>query len=97
MYISNLSHFLDKTGNIPESMPSEGREMAGFLALIVDAATQMHSASANEVRCSEEGCDGKISSEISLKNDVEWKCSVCANSGIISGWQKTKWDNTKKS
>ena len=40
MFISNLTHFLDEKGNIPKEMTKEGREMASFLALIVDAATK---------------------------------------------------------
>jgi len=36
MFISNLIHFLDKKVNIPADMLKEGREIAGFIALIVD-------------------------------------------------------------
>ncbi len=35
-YITNLTHFLDDTGNIPGSMPKEARNLASFLALVVD-------------------------------------------------------------
>jgi hypothetical protein len=97
MYISNMLHFLDASGNIPKEMPSEAREMASFLALVIDAATRMNSSSGNEVRCFEEGCDGTISCELANQYEIHWKCSTCENEGRISGWQKTKWDNRKKS
>jgi len=40
MYISNLTHSLDEQGNIPKQIPKEAREMANFLALVVDATTK---------------------------------------------------------
>lgn len=40
MNIPNMTHFLDDQGNIPKQMPKEARELANFLALIVDATTK---------------------------------------------------------
>lgn len=95
MYISNLTHFLDDSGNIPKEMPKEAREMAGFLALVVDVTTQKNTLSDKETRCFIKGCDGKIISEFSSdKKEILWKCSKCDNAGRISFWQNTKWDNT---
>ena len=37
-----MTHFLDETGNIPKQMPKEAREMASFLALIVDTSTRIN-------------------------------------------------------
>jgi len=53
MFISNLTHFLDKKGNIPADMPKEGREMEGFLAIIVDTATKDYppSTKSTNIRC----------------------------------------------
>ena len=92
MYISNILHFLDESGNIPKEMPKEGREMAGFLFLVIDSATQAQNKC--HVRCFEKGCVGEIQSVIA-KNQIVWKCSKCENEGLISGWQNTKWDNRK--
>ena len=41
MYISNMQHFLDKTPNIPKQMPKEARELASFMALVVDSTTKI--------------------------------------------------------
>jgi hypothetical protein len=96
MYISNMQHFLDETGNIPKQMPKEARELASFLALVVDTSTKTLSSTlaSTDIRCFENGCHGLIKSEV-LKpiNEIHWVCSKCSNEGRISEWQKTKWDN----
>jgi len=30
------------------------------------------------------------------KQEIHWYCPVCENEGVISNWQKTKWDNTSR-
>lgn len=97
MYISNMTHFLDKTGNIPKEMPIEARQLASFLALVVDAITQKSPDASHSLRCFEKKCDGSISSEFSADNkEILWKCSKCDNAGRISFWQGTRWDNSMK-
>jgi hypothetical protein len=96
MYISNMQHFLDETGNIPKQMPKEAREMASFLALVVDATTNNipSTLTSTDIRCFEKRCQGMIKAEIlRATGEIHWKCSKCQNEGRISGWQKTKWDN----
>jgi len=39
MYITNFQHFLNEEGNIPTDMPKEARELANFLALLIDDAS----------------------------------------------------------
>ena len=96
MYISNITHFLDETGNIPTQMPKEARELASFLALVIDESTKKipSTLSPTDIRCFEKGCDGNIKSEIAHpKDEIHWLCSKCHNEGRISDWQGTKWDN----
>ena len=79
MYISQMPHFLDETGNIPKEMPKEARPQT---------------LTTTEIRCFKKGCQGIIKSEIlGKKDDIYWICSKCPNEGVISEWQKTKWDN----
>jgi len=96
MYISNMTHFLDETGNIPKEMPEEARELGSFLALVIDTTTKNSpfTLTQTEIRCFEKGCQGLIKSEV-LKdnNDIHWVCSECENGGNISGWKLTRWDN----
>lgn len=99
MYISNMQHFLDETGNIPKQMTKEGRELASFFALVIDTTTKNLPAKLTPtvIRCFEKGCQGLIKSEILGKNDeIHWACSKCQNEGVISHWQGTKWDNNRR-
>ncbi|MCX6288036.1 MAG: hypothetical protein NTY96_13070 [Bacteroidetes bacterium] len=96
MFISNLTHFLDQKGNIPSDMPKEGREMASFLALIVDTATKdYHPAEKyTQIRCLKKKCTGRIEIDVDTKNEfIHWKCNKCQEEGRISDWGNTKWDN----
>jgi len=90
-----MSHFVDETGNIPKHIPKEARELASFLALVIDAVTKVDSGT-YEVRCFIDKCDGKIESHFSPDREtILWKCLKCDNGGEISGWKGTKWDNSK--
>ena len=76
----NFFHFLDETGNIPKQMTKDARELASFIALVVDATTKTLPSTlvSTEIRCFEKGCHGMIKSEIIGKNDdVHWVCSKC--------------------
>jgi len=96
MYITNMTHFIDETGNIPTNIPKEARELANFMALVVDEATKEYDSSvvSTSLRCFKKKCVGTINSEFLIENDeIHWACTKCKNEGIISDWQKTKWDN----
>lgn len=100
MYIANFKHFLDENGNIPESNHKAAIALAGFHALVVDAATSNGLTDLpilTDLRCYAKGCEGKIMIEGVLSdNRIEWHCDKCEKmGGIISDWQGTKWDNTK--
>lgn len=91
-----MQHFLDAKGNIPKQMPKEARELASFLALVIDSTTKNipFTLTQTDVRCFEKGCQGLIKSEIlKANNEIHWRCSKCKNEGRISGWKLTKWDN----
>jgi len=91
-----MTHFLDETGNIPKQMPKEARELASFMALVVDTTTKNipFTLTQTDIRCFEKGCHGLIKSEVlKANNDIHWVCSKCPNEGKISDWKLTKWDN----
>jgi hypothetical protein len=97
MFISTMTHFLDEEGNIPKEMPKEGREMAGLLALIVDAATKDYPprSKSTDIRCIMKKCTGTI--ELFFDDEIiEWWCTDCNEAGRISDWQGSKWDNRKQ-
>jgi len=96
MYISNMTHFLDESGNIPKEMPKEARELASFFALVIDTTTKntAFTLTPTDIRCFEKDCQGLIKSEVlKANNEIHWVCSKCPNEGRISEWKLTKWDN----
>jgi len=98
MFISNLTHFLNNEGNIPKEMRPEGREMASFLALIVDATTKVYPppVKITEIRFMKKKCTGTIEIEVDTKNEfIHWNCNKCSEFCRIIDWKNTKWDNRK--
>lgn len=96
MYVTNFQHFLNKDGNIPTDMPKEARELANFIALLVDDATTGDYDSEPIIRCIRKGCEGLIvPSLIEENNEIYWVCEKCKTKGVISNWAGTKWDNSK--
>ena len=99
MYITNFIHYLDETGNIPKQMPREARELANFLALVVDSTTKTKQSSltSTDIRCFIKGCFGTIKSTLRPQsNEIYWYCPECDNEGRISHWKGTRWDNGMK-
>lgn len=93
-----MPHFLDDKGSIPKQMPIEARELANFLALVVDETTKSKSPVVlTGLRCFRKKCEGTITSEILAeeKDAIHWVCTKCPNEGVISHWQGTRWDNIK--
>ncbi len=96
MRITNFQHFLDENGNIPSDMPKEARELASFLALLIDDASTGDYDAEPVIRCIEKGCVGLIvPTLIEDENEVFWVCPICKTKGIITDWRGTKWDNSK--
>jgi hypothetical protein len=97
MYISNFTHFLDENGNIPGEMPEEARELASFLALVIDEATAHlpEESWLTDLPCFNRECDlNTITAFVENGNKIHWFCPECDTEGIISDWQGTRWDNT---
>lgn len=59
MYIFNPTNFLADTGCIPKQIPKEAREMASFLALVVDVTIKKISTALTltDIRCFEKRCE----------------------------------------
>lgn len=87
MHITNFQHFLDEDGNIPTDMPKEARELANFLALLVDDATGNYDAEPT-IRCIEKGREGLIVPIlIEDENEIYWVCVKCKTKGVITDWE----------
>jgi len=96
MYITDITHFLDESGNIPPKLPKQARELTAFISLVIEAATShfpQETIVQTELRCFQKGCHGNITTVLHDENDViDWQCSDCDNSGNISNWQGDRWD-----
>ena len=93
-YISNLTDFLDESGQLVDS-PTPLAKMASFLASIAAAVTPKTPTLGHNtgVRCRKRGCKGVIHASLQKADDrITWWCLLCEQYGLISNWQKTKWD-----
>jgi hypothetical protein len=96
MYTTNLQHYLDKDGNIPTDMTLEARQMANFIALLIDDTTNGDYDTEPVIRCIEKGCIGLVAPTLIEDTDeIYWVCVKCKTKGIITGWRNTKWDNNQ--
>ena len=98
MYITNIQHLLDASEKMSVEMPKEARELIGFLTLIIDTTTKNlpQTLTTTDVRCFQKGCSGLIKSALRPDTkEIHWYCPDCENEGVISDWQKTKWDNRR--
>ena len=90
MYISDLRHFLDKSGAIgPTKGPAKA--MAQFHADVVAHASDGSGHAPAAPRCFK--CK-KHSIEAHMAHDqaIIWACPKCQTEGRISNWQGTLWD-----
>ena len=72
-----MNHFLDESGNIAKQMPKEARELASFLALVIDESTKEFSLKpiSTNIRCFKKRCEGLIQSEFLEESDeIYWQC-----------------------
>jgi len=93
-----MTHFLNEKGNIPIEMPAEARELASFLAMVVDLTTQNPKTklAPSTLRCFNKGCHGLVYTALTPnQKEIHWYCPECKEEGVISNWQGTKWDNKK--
>jgi hypothetical protein len=88
MQISKMQHLQNESGNIPKNIPKKAREISAFFSLVIDETFEKlpTELTPTTIRCFRKGCFGIISSAIDLdKNEINWKCSECMNSGTITG------------
>ncbi len=90
MYVTDLTHFLDKSGAIgPVKGPA--RAMAQFQVDVVAHATDATFTAPAAPRCFK--CK-KVAVEAARAQDdaIVWFCPKCRSEGRISNWQGSLWD-----
>jgi len=101
-WISDIRHFLDADGRIPDDLPGPALRLAYYFGSIVEAVTlhEKRQIVNTGIRCrrrpGRKRCPGEVLALIDEKNNsaINWQCPMCNNNGIISGWQGTFWDKT---
>ena len=90
MYITDLTHFLDKSGAIgPVKGPA--RAMAQFHVDAVAHASDSTSETLPAPKCFK--CKkGVVEVALAQDNAVVWVCPKCRIEGRISNWQGSLWD-----
>jgi Plasmid pRiA4b ORF-3-like protein len=103
MFVVDLRHFLDENGDLA-AMPAPAVTLARFNASIVGWVTRLPPGSGAErtnVPCRAQSrgkrCRGEIDALLSEDEVILWHCSHCAQEGVISGWQETRWDRRVES
>jgi hypothetical protein len=94
-YVTDITHFLDDSGDLAAGMPSPARKLASFLVLIIDAVTQTAPAHDHDtqIHCRMEACTGSIRASLAQpQQEISWCCPDCEHNGVIKNWQGTKWD-----
>jgi len=95
MYSIDITHYLDEDGNIVKDMPSEAKQLASFVALVVDFTSLNcpDKFTDTKIPCRNGGCFGETLSRYNPETkDIIWRCTNCSHKGVIRNWQNTKWD-----
>ncbi|MBI2705470.1 MAG: hypothetical protein HYX32_09305 [Actinobacteria bacterium] len=90
MMVTDLQHFVD----LPADVPGPARSLADQLHAIIRAATAEKAGMAWETaiackrRPGRQRCPGHIQVfRADLPAPIEWRCSSCADEGVISNWE----------
>jgi hypothetical protein len=94
--VSDLNHFLD----LPDDVPGPARRLAEHFTTIVRAATAgdgagdaWTSALPCRRRPGRRPCPGRITLvRREPPAPIAWRCSVCADEGVISNWADSPYD-----
>jgi hypothetical protein len=90
MYVTDLIHFLDKSGAI-SPVKGPARAMAQFLVDVVAHASDATSNAVPAPRCFK--CKkGAVEAGRALDDAIVWVCPLCRTEGRVSNWQGTLWD-----
>ncbi len=98
-YVTDLRHYLDDDGNLPDMHP-RALSLALHQGAIVEWMTMALPNDETEVtnvycrrRPRRRRCLGQIHARFHPVTDaIHWRCPHCGDNGIIDGWAGTRWD-----
>ena len=100
-WITDMRHFLDEDGVLPEGLPAPALKLVLYQGAIVAwvAATGCRSGQTTRtnVNCrrnpGRRPCGGEIvACHEAASSTIVWECPLCGDRGRISGWEGTDWD-----
>ena len=100
-WITDMRHFLNELGEIPEELPPPALKLVLFQGSIVAWLTATgglrRQVSRTNVICrrnpNRRPCGGEILAYFDAASEaVVWECPLCGDNGRISGWEGTPWD-----
>jgi hypothetical protein len=93
--VADLMHFL----NMPDETPGLARRLGQHLGNVVRAGTTRQSGQTwvSALPCrrrpNHKACPGTIAiCRVDLPSAIEWRCTICGDSGVISGWEGSYFD-----
>ncbi len=96
--ITNIQHFMDENGEIPE-LTLEADILLQQFAAFIEAATVKYErpVTLSSTGCHKiydgEFCDGDVEVWVYAEtNQIGWECQECSEEGIITHWEGTPWD-----
>jgi len=98
-WITDIRHYLDDDGELPIGIPAAAAHFALFQGAIVSWVTNPCTKAdpATNVPCFRRRGKPLCTEEVEALlepggGSIAWKCPVCGDRGVISGWQGTRWD-----
>ncbi|MHB0979188.1 MAG: DUF6933 domain-containing protein [Thermoleophilia bacterium] len=102
-WITDVRHFLDEAGEIPDDLPGPAFGVAVFFGSIAAWVTSSRGVTdlRTNVACrwspAKRACMGVV--EAGLAGDGEtivWRCPICGDGGEVRGWEGTPWDQRRR-
>jgi hypothetical protein len=94
-WITDIRHFLDEQGRVPDDLPAVPR----YMGAIVAAASHLPAGRVFplDLRCrrrpGHESCPGSVHAVIDSETaEIFWHCPCCGDHGRIYNWQGSPWD-----
>jgi hypothetical protein len=98
-WVTDMRHFLDTAGAIPEGIPWPAQNLSVFLGAIVAWVTSGRSSTEprTNVACrrspQRRRCPGEIVASFEVDGStIVWRCPACGDNGVTRGWEGTLWD-----
>ena len=100
-WVTDMRHFLNEFGELPEEMPSPALKLALYQGSIVAWMTGTNCLNGRESRTNvncrrspnRRPCPGEIVAAFEATSEaIAWACPLCGDNGRISGWEGTAWD-----